>query len=82
MCRHTLPPSTGRHHALVVGPCIWVLISFIQQGWQSFAHASSNVVVDFEVVQFEDPKSALDIGGDVLLADEENPWEWTSSVES
>ena len=32
---------TGRHHALVMGPCIWVLISYIQQGRQSHAHASS-----------------------------------------
>ena len=32
---------TGRHHALVMGPCIWVLISYIRQSRQSHAHASS-----------------------------------------
>ena len=32
---------TGRHHALLTGPCIWVLTSYIHQGRQSLAHASS-----------------------------------------
>ena len=50
-----------RETPLLAGPSILVLTSFIHQGWQSLAHGSSNVVVDFEVLQFIDPKSTLDV---------------------
>ena len=60
-CRHALPLSIWRLHALVMGPGICLRFTFyIQHGGKS--HPFLSVVVNFKVVQFKVSKNALGVG--------------------